>query len=53
MHDERDREFAEKFDLPIIDRPLLEVSKVLSKTQGKIVKRYKMGCYFCETKILG
>ncbi len=42
MHDERDREFAEKFDLPIIDRPLLEVSKVLSKTQGKIVKRYKM-----------
>jgi len=34
-HDERDREFAEKFDLPISDAPLHDAQEVISMLQKK------------------
>lgn len=42
MHDERDREFATKFNLPIIDKPLVDKIEVTKKLGGKIVLRFKM-----------
>jgi len=41
-HDERDRAFAEKFNLPIIDRPLVNAEEITKKVGGKIVTKYKM-----------
>ncbi|PIR87119.1 MAG: leucine--tRNA ligase [Candidatus Harrisonbacteria bacterium CG10_big_fil_rev_8_21_14_0_10_49_15] len=42
QHDERDREFAEKYNLPILDKPLASWEEVLEKTGGKKVVRYKL-----------
>ncbi|MFA6514801.1 MAG: class I tRNA ligase family protein [Candidatus Paceibacterota bacterium] len=42
MHDERDRNFATKFNLPIIDEPLVDASEITRKVGGKIVTKYKM-----------
>lgn len=42
QHDERDREFAEKFNLPIIDRPLLDKEEMVNKVDGKMVTTYKL-----------
>ncbi len=42
QHDERDREFAEKFKLPIVDEPLLPNDEVISKTGGKKAVNYKL-----------
>lgn len=41
-HDERDREFAEKFKLPIIDRPLIPKDEAISKVGGKKTVNYKL-----------
>ncbi len=41
-HDERDRAFAEKFNLPIIDRPLIDKDKVIQKVQGTKKINYKL-----------
>ncbi len=41
-HDERDRQFAEKFKLPIVDRPLIDSGKVIQKLGAKKTVRYKL-----------
>jgi leucyl-tRNA synthetase len=42
QHDERDREFATKFNLPILDKPLIDAKEITSKVGGKIVTKYKL-----------
>ncbi len=42
QHDERDREFAEKFKLPIIDEPLLPNDEVIKKVVGQKKINYKL-----------
>lgn len=42
MHDERDREFSEKYNLLIIDRPLVDAKEITEKVGGKFVTKYKM-----------
>lgn len=42
MHDERDRNFATKFNLPIIDEPLVDAIDITKKVNGKIVTKFKM-----------
>ncbi len=41
-HDERDREFATKFNLPIVDKPLVDAKEITEKVGGKIVTKFKM-----------
>ena len=41
-HDERDRAFAEKFNLPIVDRPLVDKNEIIKKVGGKIKTQYKL-----------
>lgn len=42
MHDERDNQFAVKYNLPIIDKPLVGIKEITEKVGGKIVTKYKM-----------
>ena len=42
QHDERDRDFATKFNLPIIDKPLVDAKEITDKVKGKIVTKYKL-----------
>ncbi len=42
LHDERDREFAEKYHLEILDRPLVDRIEITKKVGGKLVTKYKM-----------
>jgi len=42
QHDERDRDFAIKFNLPIIDKPLVDAKEITDKVGGKIVTKYKL-----------
>lgn len=42
QHDERDRDFALKFNLPIIDKPLVDAKEITDKVGGKIVTKYKL-----------
>ncbi len=42
MHDDRDREFANKYSLPIIDRPLVDAKKITKDVSGRLVTKYKM-----------
>lgn len=42
QYDERDREFAEKFGLAIVDRPLFDIDKVIKKTGGEKKVTYKL-----------
>lgn len=42
MHDGRDREFAEKYNLPILDRELVDAEEITKKVGGKIVTKYKL-----------
>ncbi|MEI7810565.1 MAG: class I tRNA ligase family protein, partial [bacterium] len=42
MHDVRDREFSEKFNLPIIDKPLVDAKEITKKVGGKIVTKFKL-----------
>ncbi len=41
-HDDRDREFAVKFNLPIVDEPLLDKDGVIVKVGGKKTVNYKL-----------
>jgi leucyl-tRNA synthetase len=41
-HDERDREFASKFNLPIVDCPLIPIEEAIEKVNGKRVTQYKL-----------
>lgn len=41
-HDERDRAFAEKFGLPIVDAPLVSFDDAIAKTGGKKTVQYKL-----------
>jgi leucyl-tRNA synthetase len=41
MHDDRDREFAIKYNLPIIDKPLVNSQEIVQKVGGKLVTKYK------------
>ncbi|MFA7191687.1 MAG: class I tRNA ligase family protein [Candidatus Paceibacterota bacterium] len=42
MYDERDNQFAVKYNLPIIDRPLVDIKEITEMVGGKIVTKYKM-----------
>ncbi len=42
QHDERDREFAEKFKLPILDEPLIPKEEAIRKVSGKKTINYKL-----------
>ena len=42
QHDERDRAFAEKFKLPIVDKPLISIDEVINLTGGKKTVKYKL-----------
>lgn len=42
MHDERDREFANTFNLEIVDKPLVDAKEITKKVGGSIVNKYKM-----------
>ncbi|MFH0928295.1 MAG: class I tRNA ligase family protein [bacterium] len=42
MHDERDRAFAEKFKLPVVDRPLVSPREATNKAGGREVVKYKL-----------
>ncbi|MFA5946472.1 MAG: class I tRNA ligase family protein [Patescibacteria group bacterium] len=41
-HDERDRTFAEKFELPIIDKPLVTFDEAVKKSGGTKKTTYKL-----------
>ncbi|MEI7741433.1 MAG: class I tRNA ligase family protein [bacterium] len=41
-HDERDHEFAEKYNLPIIDRPLVAFDEAVAKAHGRKTIKYKL-----------
>ncbi|MFA6251492.1 MAG: class I tRNA ligase family protein [Candidatus Paceibacterota bacterium] len=42
QHDSRDKEFAEKFNLSIIDRPLVDAEEITKRVGGKMVTKYKL-----------
>lgn len=42
MHDTRDREFSEKFNLPIIDRALVDAKEITKNVGGKMVMKFKL-----------
>jgi leucyl-tRNA synthetase len=42
QHDQRDREFAVKFNLPILDESLVDAKNITEKVGGKIVTKYKL-----------
>lgn len=42
QHDERDRAFAEKYGLPIEDRPLLEADQAIKKSKGEKKVNYRL-----------
>lgn len=41
-HDERDKEFAEKFSLPVSDAPLIDFEEALKKVSGKRKTHYRL-----------
>ena len=41
-NDQRDREFSEKFNLPIVDRPLIPKDEVVAKVGGEKTIKYKL-----------
>ncbi len=42
QHDERDNEFAQKYNLPIIDRALVDVQEIVKQVGGNMVSKYKL-----------
>ncbi|TAL51019.1 leucine--tRNA ligase [Patescibacteria group bacterium] len=42
QHDERDRAFAESFDLPIVDEPLVPFDEAVAKVGGRKKTNYKL-----------
>lgn len=41
-HDERDFIFAQRYNLPIEDKPLVDILEITKKVGGKMVTKYKM-----------
>ncbi|TSC91194.1 MAG: leucyl-tRNA synthetase [Parcubacteria group bacterium Licking1014_17] len=41
-HDERDREFAKKFDLPVSDAPLVDAKEITKKVGGEFKTTYRL-----------
>ncbi len=41
-HDERDRDFATKYSLPIINKPLVDAREITKKVGGKMVTKFKL-----------
>ncbi|HEY0980163.1 MAG TPA: class I tRNA ligase family protein [Candidatus Paceibacterota bacterium] len=41
-HDERDREFATKYNLPIVDQPLVDAKEITETVGGKMVSTYRL-----------
>ena len=41
-HDARDKEFAEKYNLPIVDKPLVDAKEITEKVKGKLVTKFKL-----------
>ena len=41
-HDERDRQFAEKFNLPIVDKPLVGRDEIVKKVGGEKKTQYRL-----------
>ncbi|HUD02598.1 MAG TPA: class I tRNA ligase family protein [Candidatus Paceibacterota bacterium] len=41
-HDERDREFAKKFDLPVKDEPFVDGKKITEQVGGRMTTMYKL-----------
>lgn len=41
-HDERDADFAKKFNLPIIDKPFVDKEEITKKLGGKMTKTYRL-----------
>ncbi len=41
-HDERDFEFAKKYNLPIVDQPFVEKEEITKKVGGKMVSTYRL-----------
>lgn len=42
QHDERDRDFAQKYNLPIVDKPLVDVKEITQRVGGKMVTKFKL-----------
>lgn len=42
QHDERDNEFAKVYDLPIVDRPLVDKFEVTKKVNGRLISTYRL-----------
>ncbi len=42
QHDIRDKEFTEKYELPIIDRPLVNAKEITEFVGGKMVTKFKL-----------
>ena len=42
QHDTRDNDFAIKYSLPIIDRPLVDIKEITEKVGGKMVTKFKL-----------
>src|SRR6185437_14280425 len=42
QHDERDREFAEKYNLPIVDEPLVDGKEITKEIGGIMVTNFKL-----------
>lgn len=42
QHDERDHQFAETMQVPIVDRPLIDVDEAIEKSHGKKTTRFKL-----------
>jgi leucyl-tRNA synthetase len=42
MHDERDRAFAVKYNLPVADKPLVDAKQITEELGGKIVTKFKL-----------
>ncbi|MCX6751685.1 MAG: DUF559 domain-containing protein [Candidatus Nomurabacteria bacterium] len=42
QHDNRDKEFSEKYKLPIINKPLVDAQEITKKVDGKMVTKFKL-----------
>lgn len=42
QHDARDKEFAEKYNLPIVDKPLVDAEEITKTVGGKMVTKFKL-----------
>ncbi|MEI6022695.1 MAG: alpha/beta fold hydrolase [bacterium] len=42
MHDERDAEFASVYNLPVLDRPLVDKVEITNKVGGRLVSTYRL-----------